>query len=332
MKSNHRTILLVDDDPQWVNYFAYKFEYYFSVMTVSSFQSALERIEAKAEISLVILDLTIEPSRKMASITGLDIIRKIRKLKPDLPIVIYTSYPLEGSIPASYLEVDLIVTKEAMFSDASMANRLMEIADKGHKTSASGSEEKPAFETKKIIEEMLNELTERKAKTLSIPGEGNFELIDALVGYRKDMEKQLSKYDYSKNVFLMMKFRENNKELGDYIIENLQKNGFNGVRADKNEWNITHNVYNPIAVLYCCKYGIALFDEAEEYQTYSPNVAYELGIMHTQNKKCLILKHPDLPAVPFDLVKDLYITYKKDLEVRSKIGNWISQVKHYDDD
>jgi hypothetical protein len=124
----------------------------------------------------------------------------------------------------------------------------------------------------------------------------------------------------------MMKFRPSNKDLSDFIIENLQSHGLRGVRADANDWNITRNVYNPISVLYCCKYGIALFDEPEKDQTYSPNVAYELGIMHYQQKECLILRHASLSAVPFDLVKDLYVTYEKDLQVRRIIGDWVKQI------
>ena len=103
-----------------------------------------------------------------------------------------------------------------------------------------------------------------------------------------------------------------------YLCDNLH---------DHVNWNITQNVYNPIAVLYCCKFGLALFDEPEDYQAYSPNVAYELGMMHYQSKGCLILRHSTLPAVPFDLIKDLYKTYNRDLQVRKIIENWTKQIE-----
>jgi hypothetical protein len=153
-----------------------------------------------------------------------------------------------------------------------------------------------------------------------------YELIQPLIGFKKNIESQLARFPFEENVFLMMKFRPSNKDLSDFIIENLQSHGLRGVRADANDWNITRNVYNPISVLYCCKYGIALFDEPEKDQTYSPNVAYELGIMHYQQKECLILRHASLSAVPFDLVKDLYVTYEKDLQVRRIIGDWVKQI------
>lgn len=161
---------------------------------------------------------------------------------------------------------------------------------------------------------------------LIIQGEGTFPIIKPLVGYKKDIERVLEKFPYSQNVFLMMRFRDSNKELSDFIIEILNEGGLRGIRADHPEWNITNDVYNPIAVLYCCKYGIALFDEAEPHQVYNPNVIYELGMMHCQGKSCLILKHFSLPQVPFDLIKDLYMPYKGDLAVRTNIGKWMQQV------
>lgn len=67
-------------------------------------------------------------------------------------------------------------------------------------------------------------------------------------------------------------------------------------------------------------------DEAEEGQFYSPNVAYELGIMHYQQKDCLILKHANLPNAPFDLLKDLHKPYSKDLQVRRLIADWVTEI------
>ncbi len=153
-----------------------------------------------------------------------------------------------------------------------------------------------------------------------------YELIRPLVGFKENIEKQIARFPFDKNVFLMMKFRDSNKELGDFIIDNLKSHDLIGVRADASGWNITKNVYNPIAVLYCCKYGIALFDEPEPEQMYSPNVAYELGIMHYQQKDCLILRHSKLPAVPFDLIKDLHTQYEKDLQVKKIISDWVAEI------
>ncbi len=181
-------------------------------------------------------------------------------------------------------------------------------------------------EVKRVLAEEIEKYAPIKEKTISIPSEGNYELIKPLIGYKRDIEKKIARFPFEKNVFLMMKFRSSNRDLGEFIIESLKRHGLNGVRADLDDWNITRNVYNPIAVLYCCKFGIALFDEPEDLQAYSPNVAYELGMMHYQSKDCLILKHSSLPQVPFDLIKDLYDTYDKELQVRALVEKWITQV------
>lgn len=163
-------------------------------------------------------------------------------------------------------------------------------------------------------------------RAIYIPGEGTYELIKPLIGFKEDIERQIFRFPFSKNVFLMMRFRESNRELGEYIVEILSKHGLCGVRADQNEWSITKDIYNPIAVLYCCKYGIALFDEPEKHQAYSPNIVYELGMMHYQNKDCLILRYELLPPVPFDLIKNIYVPYRRDLQLKRIIEDWVEQI------
>lgn len=159
---------------------------------------------------------------------------------------------------------------------------------------------------------------------LEIPGAGPFPLTKPLIGFKAELEAQLAKFPYEQNVFLMMKFRPGNKALSDFMIEVLSEKGYRGVRADQPAWNITDNVYNPLAVLYCCKFGIALFDEPEPEQAYSANVAYELGVMHYQGKRCLLLRHRSLPTMPFDLIKDLHTPYERELEVQTSIREWVS--------
>jgi len=154
-----------------------------------------------------------------------------------------------------------------------------------------------------------------------------FELIKPLIGFKAAIVNKLALYPYEKNVFLMMKYRDSNKEFYNYIQNELNNHGYNCVRADDPKWNITNNVYNPLAVLYCCKYGIALFDEPEEKAHYNPNVAYELGIMHYQNKNCLILKHEELTDMPFDLIKDLYKEYSKEIQFNRIFSDWLISIR-----
>ncbi|MDR0914487.1 MAG: hypothetical protein LBM65_04920 [Oscillospiraceae bacterium] len=152
--------------------------------------------------------------------------------------------------------------------------------------------------------------------------------LNGLSPYKRTMQNLLKKHPYEKNVFLMMKFRKNNQAFSGFIKNELKKCGYNCVRADAPEWNITGKVDNPIAALHCCKYGIALFDEPEEGANYSPNVAYELGVMHNQGKKCLILKYTGLKDVPFDLVKDLYKEYTKEIEFEQIFYDWLESINY----
>jgi ribose 1,5-bisphosphokinase PhnN len=154
-----------------------------------------------------------------------------------------------------------------------------------------------------------------------------FDLIRPLVGFKAELARRLATYPYEKNIFVMMKFRDSNLSFFNYIKAEVERAGFNCVRADAPEWNITNNVYNPLAVLYCCKFGIALFDEPERQQAYNANVAYELGIMHNQEKQCLILTHTSLPNVPFDLVKDLRKPYSKETEFQRLFSHWLVEIR-----
>lgn len=179
----------------------------------------------------------------------------------------------------------------------------------------------------RLIDTLILKYNIESNDLLNISNTERFKIVKPLIGYKDEVIKRLKKYPYNRNVFLMMKFRKENNLLFKFIKENLENNGFNCVRSDQIEWGITKNFYNPIAVLYCCKYGIALFDRPEKNNTFSPNVAYELGMMHLQGKDCLILRHTTLPNMPFDLIGDLHVPYKEDLEVQEIIKDWIENIK-----
>ncbi len=178
----------------------------------------------------------------------------------------------------------------------------------------------------RLIDILITKYSYLPPDILQVSARDSFPLTRPLIGFKPQMIERLDRYPYHKNIFLMMKFRDSNKLVYEFISEQIEARGFNCVRADHGNWNITGNVYNPIAVLYCCKYGIALFDESEERNTFSPNVAYELGMMHLQRKSCLILRHNSLPPMPFDLIKDLHQPYTKDLELRQIVVNWLNTI------
>lgn len=99
---------------------------------------------------------------------------------------------------------------------------------------------------------------EENPATLVFPCGDIARLSKYIVGHRIDIEKFLKTCDYSRNVFLMIKYRDDNLELRNELKNRFGRAGFNCILA--NEYNLTDDVYNPIALTYCCKYGIALFE------------------------------------------------------------------------
>lgn len=327
-KTIQHQVLVIDDEVQWSYQMTKVINDSILVNVATDIKNAFYQIENNPEINIVFIDVLINAWRSKDNYFDV-LIKRIKTTRPKMPIVAYTSayFGIKQFSNFEKLGIDLFVSKHELFEKGKFNETIQQLLNKSQKKEITLADDTDIVG---VMRNILNQEIEKyaliKEITLSIPEEGNFELMKPLIGFKRDIEKQIVKYDYSKNVFIMMKFREDNKDLSDFIMENLRNNGFLGVRADQPEWNITKNVYNPIAVLNCCKYGIALFDEPEEHQAYSPNVAYELGIMHIQNKNCLILKHDSLPAIPFDLIKDLYVNYKKDLNLKQIIKNWINQI------
>jgi guanylate kinase len=180
----------------------------------------------------------------------------------------------------------------------------------------------------KVIDSLVTKYEGYPPDELVIDHQFRYPLITSLVGYKEAMIQRLNRFSFDRNVFLMMKFRRGNKALHTHIETKLGSLGYNCVRADDSGWNITKNTYNPLAVLYCCRYGIAVFDEPEPANSFSPNVSYELGVMHYQRKNCLILKHESLPQLPFDLIKDLHTPYSDSGEATQIVDRWIDNLQH----
>lgn len=289
------------------------------VVIVTSVEGAIGELKRSDAFDVVVTDLVLPPDRT----AGLSFVQAVKDFYPSLPIIVVSAFSARYGRELSALGVDALLDKTELNSTA-LADVIESVRRRAKPAEATRFVREP--EVRRIVEEEIRRLVPEKERTLDLAGDGRFELIKPLVGYKHDIERQLLRFSYHRNVFLMMKFREANAELGEFIIETLANAGLRGVRADQASWNITRNVYNPIAVLYCCKFGIALFDEAESGQVYSPNVAYELGMMHYQGKECLILRHGSLPALPFDLIKDLYQEYSKDLQVRKHVETWVRQI------
>ena len=185
--------------------------------------------------------------------------------------------------------------------------------------------DKPTYQRQ--LKERFDKLLAPKPNILRISAKESYPLPAVLIPHKDNMVSNLKKYNFNKNIFVMMKYREKNKSVFDLIQMVIESAGYNCVRADMPEWDLTHDdIYNPFAVLHCCKYGIALFDESERDYIYNTNVAIELAMMHMQDKRCLMLKHKDLTPPPFDLASKIYQTYNRAEELVAIIKRWVRRL------
>ena len=151
-------------------------------------------------------------------------------------------------------------------------------------------------------------------------------LPNALVGHEQRLEAFLSANPFEQNVFIMAKDRNENIAHRAMIKDGLRERGLNPVWAGG--LDLIDDLYNPIACLVCCKYGVALFDAPEPQQQVNPSVAYELGMMHLLGRECLILKSDELSYPPTDVLQKLYEGYEEDnLEtIRHLIREWAEKL------
>lgn len=187
----------------------------------------------------------------------------------------------------------------------------------------------------KHLEQLIDKVSQEPETKLFVSANESYELMKPLVGYKNRLCRQLEKYPFDKNIFLMMKFRDKenekyfNTDLYQIIQETVEYYGYNCVRADQEEWTglIQNSILNPLAVAYCCKYGIALFDQPEQMSNYNPNVVYELGMMQTQGKECIVLRDEMVKEIPFDLVKEIHYVYQNKKDITKYLKIWLKHLK-----
>ncbi|MGD0630626.1 MAG: response regulator [Terracidiphilus sp.] len=323
------SVLVVDDDLAYVQYLQKLLSELGAEIEVAVSSHEARRVIALRNFDLVLTDLVLEPSGSDLSPSGLDVIQELRRIQPNTPVLVVSGLADEYRGKLASLGVPVIEKGGNIIADIERYYLNSRTSNIGEITlpKPNGIVESLKLEDiRKIFAEEAEKLVALKERMLLIPGERQFELPKPLQGFRQDIEQKALRFPFRRNVFVMMKYRTNNRDVADYIAETLNRKHLLAVRADDPDWNITNNVYNPVAVLHCCKYGLALFDEAEQGQTYSANVAYELGMMHQQNKQCLILRHSSLPPVPFDLIKDLYASYDRDLQLKRHIERWVAEI------
>lgn len=188
----------------------------------------------------------------------------------------------------------------------------------------------------KHLEQLILKVSQQPKNKLFVSPNESYDLIRPLVGYKERINVQLEKYPYDKNIFLMMKFRDStedkysNTDLYKIIQKIVKAYGYQCIRADQEEWTnlIQNSIYNPLAVAYCCKYGIALFDYPEKGANYNPNVVYELGMMQAQGKECIVLRDKSIKEIPFDLVKEIHHVYQGENDIVKYLESWLKNLKY----
>jgi hypothetical protein len=180
-----------------------------------------------------------------------------------------------------------------------------------------------------LVDQLLLEIARLPVPTVTphtprllpeIPDLGNELIPNALLGWVGQVRLFLRDHAFDRNVFVMVAYRPHLAKLIQRVKSELLKLGLNGIVA--RDHRITDDLNNPVACLLCCNYGLAIFDKAEAKQTHNPNVVYELGMMQLLKRRCVILKHRKLKAMPTDLLSRLYEDYETVDEAAEKLRTW----------
>lgn len=149
-----------------------------------------------------------------------------------------------------------------------------------------------------------------------------------LEAHKDEIATQLKKNPYDKNILLMTDSRTRNR------IENLigpivQTKGYNLVHSDMARWMITRDdILNPHAVLACCKYGIAIFNNYETIGSYDANTSIEAHTMFMHRKRCLVIRHKELPSPPRNLSFFRFHDFSTIEDLMPLTKDWLSTLKY----
>lgn len=136
--------------------------------------------------------------------------------------------------------------------------------------------------------------------------------------------------DYEKNVFLVMRFRDEAPfpDIVKSIRVACEEAGLHLLRADDCEY--TSDLWdNVMTYMYGCSSAIAVFDQIN-YREFNPNVALEVGFMLSSGKPTLLLKDKAIEAMPSDIIGKIYRpfnTYDAAGTIAPQVKKWISDYR-----
>jgi hypothetical protein len=137
--------------------------------------------------------------------------------------------------------------------------------------------------------------------------------------------------NYTKNVFLMMKFDKGNSLLENVASELrliLDDHGYSALRADDKMYMKDRDMWDNVCVyMLCCKQGIALLENYSR-QEYNPNVAIEYGFMRALNKRVLLLRDRQFPRDRADIAGKEMLSFDINdrNSVRVSVIAWIKEL------
>lgn len=149
---------------------------------------------------------------------------------------------------------------------------------------------------------------------------------NSIVGWKSNIKKFLSDHPFDQNVFIMIRYAKASSMLLQEIAKKVSEVDIEGRKffpVIAKDHRITDDLYNPIACLLCCRYGIAVFDSIPKDTDFNPNVAYELGTLHFLKRKCLILKHSKIKTLPSDILQKLYDPFANAEEATAGVDQWL---------
>lgn len=162
-----------------------------------------------------------------------------------------------------------------------------------------------------------------------IPDLADDSIPNSILGWKSNIKNFLNVHPYDQNVFIMIRYAKESSSLLQEITKAVSRVEIDGRKffpVVAKDHRITDDLYNPIACLLCCRYGIAVFDSTSKSSGFNPNVAYELGTLHFLKRKCLILKHSKIKTMPSDILQKLYDPFSNPKEAAEQVDQWLRKL------